>query len=159
MCIAVVHFSEIICCNTEIANVLIVFENRIVSVQLKATAGCDTLLKRNRIIFILLWNTKITFVLYHSKWFRWEARPKCTLVEGAPLKLNLGQLYTFMLSLSCILLLFFGTQALKLVSIWFGIKIQFIIFKIKCTLSFVTNKLTINWFPALIICNTVRNWW
>ena len=26
MCIAVVHFTEIICCNTEITNVLIVFD-------------------------------------------------------------------------------------------------------------------------------------
>ena len=34
--------------NVEITNVLIVFENRIVSSQPNATAGCDTLLKRNR---------------------------------------------------------------------------------------------------------------
>ena len=33
--------------NTEITNVPIVFENRIVSSQPKAIAGCDTLLKRN----------------------------------------------------------------------------------------------------------------
>ena len=44
--------------NVEIANVvLIVFENRIVSSQPKAIAGCDTLLKRNR------WNP----VIKHSK--------------------------------------------------------------------------------------------
>ena len=48
MYIAVVHFTEIICCYTEITNVLIVFENRIVSSQPKEMAGCDTLLKRNR---------------------------------------------------------------------------------------------------------------
>ena len=50
VCIAVVHFNEVICCNTEIANVLIVFENRIVSSQPKAIAGFDTLLKRITII-------------------------------------------------------------------------------------------------------------
>ena len=60
--IAVVHFTEIICCNTEITNVLIVFENRIVSSQPKAIARCDTLLKRN-IDTILLSNTEITFVM------------------------------------------------------------------------------------------------
>ena len=59
VCIAVAHFTEIICCNTKITNVLIVFENRIVSSQPKATAGCDTLLKRN-IDTILLSNTEIT---------------------------------------------------------------------------------------------------
>ena len=48
VCVAVVHLTEIICCNTEITNVLIVFENRIVSSQPKAIASCDTLLKRNR---------------------------------------------------------------------------------------------------------------
>ena len=49
--------------NVEIANVvLIVFENRIVSSQPKAIAGCDTLLKRN-IDTILLSNTEITFVM------------------------------------------------------------------------------------------------
>ena len=31
VCIVVVHFTEIICCNTEIMNVLVVFENRNVS--------------------------------------------------------------------------------------------------------------------------------
>ena len=31
VCIALMHFTEIICCHTEITNVLIVFENRIVS--------------------------------------------------------------------------------------------------------------------------------
>ena len=61
-CIAVVHFTEIICCNTEIKNVLIVFENRIVSSQPKAIAGCDTLLKRN-IDTILLSSTQITFLI------------------------------------------------------------------------------------------------
>ena len=50
VCNAVVHFNEVICCNTEITNVLIVFENRIVSSQPKAIAGCDTLLKRITII-------------------------------------------------------------------------------------------------------------
>ena len=50
MCIAVVHFIEIICCNTEVTNILIVFENRIVSSQPKAIAGCDILLKRIAII-------------------------------------------------------------------------------------------------------------
>ena len=29
VCIAVVHFTEIICCNTEITNVISVFDNRI----------------------------------------------------------------------------------------------------------------------------------
>lgn len=48
MCHAVVHFTEIIRCNTEIANVLIVFKNRIVSSQPKAIGGCDTLLKKHR---------------------------------------------------------------------------------------------------------------
>ena len=62
VCIAVVHFTEIICCNTEIMNVLIVFENRKVSLQAWAIAGCDTLLKRN-IDTILLSNTEITFVI------------------------------------------------------------------------------------------------
>ena len=60
--IAVVPFTEIICCNTEITNVLIVFENRIVYSQPKAIAGCDTLLKKN-IDTILLSNTEITFVI------------------------------------------------------------------------------------------------
>ena len=50
MCIAVVHFNEVNCCNMEITNVLIVFENRIVSSQPKAIAGCDILLKRIAII-------------------------------------------------------------------------------------------------------------
>ena len=31
VCIAVVHFTEIICCNTEITKVISVFDNRIVS--------------------------------------------------------------------------------------------------------------------------------
>ena len=62
MCIAVVHFNEIICCNTEVTNVLIVFENRIISLQPKQIAGCDTLLKRN-IDTILLSNSGITFVI------------------------------------------------------------------------------------------------
>ena len=56
MCIAVVHFTEIMCCNTEFTNVLNV------SLQLKAIAGCNTLLKRN-IDTILLSNTEITFVI------------------------------------------------------------------------------------------------
>ena len=50
MCIAVVQFNEVNCCNMEITNVLIVFENRIVSSQPKAIAGCDILLKRITII-------------------------------------------------------------------------------------------------------------
>ena len=62
MCIAVVHLNEIICCNTEVTNVLIVFENRIISSQPKQIAGCDTFLKRN-IDTILLSNTEITFVI------------------------------------------------------------------------------------------------
>ena len=62
MCIAAVHFNEIISCNTEVTNVLIVFENQNVSLQLKAIAGCDILLKRN-IDTILLSNTEITFVI------------------------------------------------------------------------------------------------
>ena len=33
-CIAVVHFTEIFCCNTEITNVISVFDNRIVSMFL-----------------------------------------------------------------------------------------------------------------------------
>ena len=48
MCIAVVHFTEIICCNTEIMNVISVFDNRIVSMfllrrvsQPAVTLGCD----------------------------------------------------------------------------------------------------------------------
>ena len=61
-CIAVVHFTEIICCNTEITNVLIMFENRIVPSQPKAIAGCDTLVKRN-IDTILSSNTQITSVI------------------------------------------------------------------------------------------------
>ena len=56
MCIAVVHFDEI-------TNVLIVFENWIVSSQPKAIAGCDTLLKKN-IDTVLLSNTEITFVIF-----------------------------------------------------------------------------------------------
>ena len=59
---SVVHFTEIICCNTKITNVLIVFEDRIVSLQPKEITGCDTLLKRN-IGSILLSNTEITFVI------------------------------------------------------------------------------------------------
>ena len=35
VCIAVVHFTEIICCNTEITNVISVFDNRIASVSFK----------------------------------------------------------------------------------------------------------------------------
>ena len=62
MCIAVVHFTEINCCNTKITNVLIVFEDRIVSLQPKEITGCDTLLKRN-IDTILLSNTEIRFVM------------------------------------------------------------------------------------------------
>ena len=50
MCIAVVHFNEVNCCNMEITNVLIVFENRIVSSQPNAIAGWDILLKRIAII-------------------------------------------------------------------------------------------------------------
>ena len=61
VCIAVVHFIEIICCNTEVTNILIVFENQIVSSQPKAIAGSDTLVKRN-VYTILLSNTEITFV-------------------------------------------------------------------------------------------------
>ena len=72
MCVAVVHFTEIICCNTKITNVLIVFEDRIVSLQAKAIAGSDTLLKRNR------YNP----VIKHGN----HGRPQSTLVEGAPLK-------------------------------------------------------------------------
>ena len=34
VCIAVVHFTEIICCNTENTNVISVFDNRIVSMFL-----------------------------------------------------------------------------------------------------------------------------
>ena len=48
--------------NVEITNVLIVFENRIVSSQPKAIEGCDTLLKRN-IDTILLSITKIAYVI------------------------------------------------------------------------------------------------
>ena len=33
-CIAVVHFTEIICCNTEITNMISVFDNKIVSMFL-----------------------------------------------------------------------------------------------------------------------------
>ena len=62
VCIAAVHLTEIICCNTEITNVMIVFENRIVFSQPKAISGCDTLLKRN-IDSIVLSNTEITFVI------------------------------------------------------------------------------------------------
>ena len=62
MCITVVHFTEIICCNTKITNVLIVFEDRIVSSQPKKITSRDALLKRN-IGTILLSNTEITFVI------------------------------------------------------------------------------------------------
>ena len=48
MCIVVVHFTEIICCNTEFKNVLIVFENRIVPSQPKEIASCDTLLNYSK---------------------------------------------------------------------------------------------------------------
>ena len=57
MCIAVVHFTEIFYCPAEIANVLIVFENRIVSSQPKVIEGCDTIDR------ILLSNTEIMFVI------------------------------------------------------------------------------------------------
>ena len=63
MCTAVVHLPKmIICWNAEITNVLILFENRIVSLQLKSIAGCDALLKRNKYT-ILLSSTEITFVI------------------------------------------------------------------------------------------------
>ena len=75
MCIVVVHLTEIICCNAEITNVLIVFENRIVSSQPKEIAGCDTLLKRN-IDTILLSNTEIRFLISVVSV---SARPQCTL--------------------------------------------------------------------------------
>ena len=82
--IAVVHFTEIICCYTEITNVLIVFENRIVSSQPKEMAGCDTLLKETDTI--LLSNTEITFVIsVLQQMVSVSARPQCILVEGAPL--------------------------------------------------------------------------
>ena len=42
---AVVHFTEIICCNTEITNVLIVFENRIVSSQYRQKQAVIPFLK------------------------------------------------------------------------------------------------------------------
>ena len=83
-CIAVVHFTEIICCNTEIINVLIVFENRIVSSQPKTIAGWDTLRKRN-VDTILLSNTESDFCITANV-FRWGSLPQCTLVEGASLK-------------------------------------------------------------------------
>ena len=44
-------------------------------------AGCNALLKRI-IDTILLPNT---WFLCYGKWFRWKARPKCIVVEGAPL--------------------------------------------------------------------------
>ena len=34
VCIAVLHFTEIICCNTEITNMISVFDNKIVSMFL-----------------------------------------------------------------------------------------------------------------------------
>ena len=75
VCIAVVHLTEIICCNTEITHVLIVFENRIVSSQSKAIAGCDTFLKRN-IHTILCYQTQKSrsWFLYYSK----RISEKCT---------------------------------------------------------------------------------
>ena len=82
VCTAVVHLTEIICCNAETTNVLIVFENRIVSSQPKEIAGCDTLLKRN-IDTILLSNTEIKFMISVVSV---SARPQCTLFEGAPLR-------------------------------------------------------------------------
>ena len=86
MWIAVVHLTEIIYCNTEITNVLIVFENRIVSSQPKEIAGCDTLFKRN-IDTILLSNTEITFAIsVLEQMISVSTRPQCTLVEGAPLR-------------------------------------------------------------------------
>ena len=83
-CFAVVHFTEIICCNREITNVLIVFENRIVSSQPKTIAGWDTLRKRN-VDTILLSNTESDFCIT-ANGFRWGSLPQCTLVEGASLK-------------------------------------------------------------------------
>ena len=87
VCIAVVHLTEIICCNAEITNVLIEFENRIVSSQPQEIAGCDTLFKRN-IDTVLLSKTEITFAIsLLQQMISVNARPQCTLVEGAPLRL------------------------------------------------------------------------
>ena len=77
MCIAVVHFNEVNCCNMEITNVLIVFENRIVSSQPKAIAGCDILLKRIAIINVAYPRRGSSFTIpgpIGKCWFlkRWE---------------------------------------------------------------------------------------
>ena len=86
VCVAVVHLTEIICCNTEITNVLIVFENRIVSSQPKEIASCDTLLKRNRYNSVIKHRNHVRDFCIIANGFRWGARPQCTLVEGAPFK-------------------------------------------------------------------------
>ena len=63
VCIAVVHFTEIICCNTEITNVISVFDNRIVSLfllrrvsQLVISLGCEDTIRSS--------NTIRTFVIF-----------------------------------------------------------------------------------------------
>ena len=52
VCIAVVHFTEIVCCNTEITNVISVFDNRIVSMfllrrvsQPAICLGCEDIIR------------------------------------------------------------------------------------------------------------------
>ena len=80
------HLTGIIYCNTEITNVLIVFENRIVSSRPKAIAGCDTLLKRN-IDTILISNTEIMFViLYYSKRMSVKCTTAMHIVWRSPFK-------------------------------------------------------------------------
>ena len=62
VCIAVVHFTEIICCNTEITNVSSVFDNRTVSMFLLRSVsqpaialGCEDIIRFS--------NTTRTFVI------------------------------------------------------------------------------------------------
>ena len=52
MCIAVVHFTEIVCCNTEITNVISEFDNSIVSMfllrrvsQPAICLGCEDIIR------------------------------------------------------------------------------------------------------------------
>ena len=84
MCIAVVHFTEINCCNAEITYAIFVIDNRIVSMflfrrvsQPSIALGCEDTIRFS--------NTIRTFVIsYYSKWFRWSARPQCTLNPLSP---------------------------------------------------------------------------
>ena len=85
VCIAVVHFTEIICCNTEITNVFLCLITGLHQFLLRRVSqpaialGCEHTIRFSNTIRTFLIST-------FSKWFRWSARPQCTLVEGAPLK-------------------------------------------------------------------------